>query len=346
MQLTGFAKPTTFRRFIPILILFCLVIGTVGCAHQWAISKDPKIRKAQEELRILYQDLIKGYFASIEIIQDYDPKRQDRAIDAFVKEARNKWIPEILKKEKKLRALYDSEDERAGMATTRDQEIAAITAEKTKLQDERIEIVKRIETSELTIKTVKEYSGPKEILEKAKRTLEVSKRELDLNYERVWELDVKKTGVYRKFDRDEKKVIQKRLCFTGETRVLLPGGELREIRQLKAGDSILALDRQANRLVSKRISKYEKGSSDHYYLVNGVLRMTAAHPVLTGGGVWVEAGDLKVGMSIQGKAGTIPVRSIIRVSTEAMEVYNFDVEDGDNYLVAGGERFYVVHNGK
>jgi intein/homing endonuclease len=78
--------------------------------------------------------------------------------------------------------------------------------------------------------------------------------------------------------------------------------------------------------------------TDHFFIINRQLRLTAAHPVLAGG-KWVAVGDLKVGDHVTDSRGFVqPILSIEEVDDIA-PTYNFQVSGGT--YVAGG---IVVHN--
>jgi len=67
--------------------------------------------------------------------------------------------------------------------------------------------------------------------------------------------------------------------------------------------------------------------TERYYIINGKVRITETHPVLSGG-KWVDVTDLKVGDSLTDLTGrAIRILSIVEVD-EVAPTYNFKVSGG------------------
>lgn len=352
MRRSGFWKSMFFRWIIPLILAVVLVSGLTGCTLHMAPTDDPHIKALQNEIRGIVINLLEElmalekFWATVEVNTVVTRNmKSEYAADSIANA-----IKKIAINQKKIEALTATWEQRQHLEEEKKGAIATLRTNLREAHENHRKALKQYsDWQDKYDQTIETYlPGITKVTAKEKEIFEDGfghyRQEIDRTWKVVTEINKKIEKVTEYYEDKERKIIKS--CFAGETRVLLPGGELREIRRLKAGDRILALDRRTKQLVPKRISKYERANSDHYYLVNEVLRMTAAHPVLTGDGDWVEVANLKVGMSIQGKEGIIPVRSISRVDVEGLEVFNFDVADGDNYLVAGGERFYVVHNGK
>jgi hypothetical protein len=134
-------------------------------------------------------------------------------------------------------------------------------------------------------------------------------------------------------------------CFTGDTLVLGPDGGRIRIDQLKAGARVATWDQLSGRPAEAVVAEFLQADSDHYFLINDVIKVTQHHRVLTARGEWVRVKDLKTGMILQGENGPLPVQSII-LKRGHFPVYNFDVAQGDSFLVAAGPgNWLVVHNG-
>ncbi|RJQ58762.1 MAG: hypothetical protein C4530_10275 [Desulfobacteraceae bacterium] len=134
-------------------------------------------------------------------------------------------------------------------------------------------------------------------------------------------------------------------CFTGDTLVLRPDGGRIRIDQLEAGARVATWDQLSGRPAEAVVAEFLQADSDHYFLINGVIKVTQHHRVLTAQGEWVRVKDLKTGMILQGENGPLPVQSII-LKRGHFPVYNFDVAQGDSFLVAAGPgNWLVVHNG-
>jgi hypothetical protein len=144
---------------------------------------------------------------------------------------------------------------------------------------------------------------------------------------------------------EEELYLNGRGCFAGDTLVLGPDGSPTRIDQLKEGAQVATWDRLSGRPAEGVIAKFLQTDSDHHFLINGVIKVTQYHRVLTAQGEWVRVKDLKAGMTLQSEDGPLPVQSII-LKRGHLPVYNFDVAQGDSFLVAAGpDNWLVVHNG-
>jgi hypothetical protein len=120
----------------------------------------------------------------------------------------------------------------------------------------------------------------------------------------------------------------------------------KEIVDLKLGDMVQSFDFESGKMVPQKVSRLFTLDQDHYYLINGNLKVTGTHPFITSEGKWKEVRELKVGDKIQsnqvGKA--IEITSIEKKDIDH-RVYNFKVGDGHNYFVSpDGIEIYLVHN--
>ena len=81
------------------------------------------------------------------------------------------------------------------------------------------------------------------------------------------------------------------------------------------------------------------------YLINGSIKVTRAQRVPSGQNAWIQAGDLKPGMTVQSLRGPVTVKRIEWVEVKPT-VYNFDPAHGDNFLALDGDGAgLVAHNG-
>jgi hypothetical protein len=137
-------------------------------------------------------------------------------------------------------------------------------------------------------------------------------------------------------------------CFTSDTKVLMGDQTFKEIVNLKLGDMVQTFDVESGKMVPQKVTRLFTGDQDHYYLINGKLKVTGSHPFLTSEGKWKEVHRLKVGDKIQsGVIGkSIEITSVEKKEVD-QEVYNFMVAEGHNYFVSpDGIELYLVHNGK
>ena len=133
-------------------------------------------------------------------------------------------------------------------------------------------------------------------------------------------------------------------CFAYDTLVLMGDNSLKRVIYLKPGDRVKSRDMKTGKLVDKIVTNKYRGDVDHYYLINGELKITKSHPVLTEGGKWVMVAELKVGDKIASLDGLIEVRSF-KKEKYSHRVYFLGVEDTHNYFVSAyGRNFFTVHN--
>jgi tetratricopeptide (TPR) repeat protein len=135
-------------------------------------------------------------------------------------------------------------------------------------------------------------------------------------------------------------------CFSYDTLVLMADNSLKRIIDLNVNDVVQARDIKTGKLVARKVIDKYRADQDHYYLINGVLKITATHPVFTAGNKWVYVAELRVGDKIASVDGVIEITSLEKVKYDH-RVYNFRVEDSHNYFVsAKGKNYYLVHNCK
>jgi tetratricopeptide (TPR) repeat protein len=135
-------------------------------------------------------------------------------------------------------------------------------------------------------------------------------------------------------------------CFAYDTMVVMADKSLKRIIDLHVGDTVQAYDVKTGETVTREVTNKYRADQDHYYLINGALKVTANHPVFTVESKWVKVADLRVGDRIASIDGAIEITSIEKVKYEH-RVYNFKVENSHNYFVSAyGKNLYLVHNCK
>ncbi len=130
-------------------------------------------------------------------------------------------------------------------------------------------------------------------------------------------------------------------CFTPDTRVALPQGS-RSIVAVAPGDSLLVWDEAAGAVTERRVLNTFRGREDHYFLINGDVRVTALHRFLTDSG-WVRAKDLAVGARLKTASGWTALVSKKLIEAD-IEVFNMEVDEHHDFLVVGATESYLVHN--
>ncbi|MCH7889652.1 MAG: hypothetical protein IIA00_10315 [Proteobacteria bacterium] len=117
------------------------------------------------------------------------------------------------------------------------------------------------------------------------------------------------------------------------------------IEALEIGDVVACFDARAGGIATTVVTDVLKQHvRDHFFVVNGELRITNDHPVLTvnGGSLeWVRTENLVVGNVLMAADGLVPVASIDRVDETAVTVYL--QTRAENFLVVGARSRYVVH---
>jgi len=133
-------------------------------------------------------------------------------------------------------------------------------------------------------------------------------------------------------------------CLLHGTQILMPDGKTRNIEDLVVGEAVAALDETSQRMqpavVTRIVTDHRR---DHYWCVNGAMRITNDHPVMVKSGPgasWLRVDALTTGTLIKSLKGWTPVSSLKRVQAEAETVY-METTAG-NFVVAAGGADYVV----
>ena len=133
---------------------------------------------------------------------------------------------------------------------------------------------------------------------------------------------------------------------------LLPGSlvidgryRLRLVEDIGIGETVASLDSRTGCAIKTVVTDVlHMHVRDHFYIVNGELRITNDHPVLvrtTAAPRWTRVEDLGIGDGLHSPAGQIAVRSIERIDHRAETVYLETA--ADSFLVLGRDGPYVVH---
>lgn len=136
-------------------------------------------------------------------------------------------------------------------------------------------------------------------------------------------------------------------CLLNGTDVLLPDRRLKPIEALAVGDFVASLDRASGTIAPAVVTRIVKNHMrDHYWRINGSLRITNDHPVLTVDGTgfaWRRVDALAEGVAIQGVRDGTTITSLERVIERVATVY---VETtADNFIAAPAGAAFVVKAG-
>jgi len=131
-------------------------------------------------------------------------------------------------------------------------------------------------------------------------------------------------------------------CFTADTKILTEKGYKR-IDDIKVGHKVLTVDSEGNP-ASNKVVKTLTFTNNHYYLINGNIKVTALHRFSTLNG-WIRVRDLKIGDRIQMSDGFFEEITSKDLFSDDQTVYNLDIADNDNFFVSSdGKKGYLVHN--
>ncbi len=146
--------------------------------------------------------------------------------------------------------------------------------------------------------------------------------------------------------------------FTPGTRILMADGSTKAIKDVKAGDKVIATDSETGETRAQTVTAEIKGQGLKN-LVNvtidtdgkkgsktGVVTATDGHPFWVPElRAWIKATDLQVGQWLQTGAGTmVQVMAVKRWTAEEATVHNLTVSNLHTYYVLAGATPVLVHN--
>lgn len=128
-------------------------------------------------------------------------------------------------------------------------------------------------------------------------------------------------------------------CFLEGTLIGTPDGDV-PIEQLKVGDKVLSYNEATKKQEVSTIGGIDVLRRDYYYIINGVISVTAEHPFYTTKGI-KDVKDLKIGDKLVGRYDAEIEIVTIKVIDEEVTVYNLlDVLPNNNYYAG----IFLVHN--
>ncbi|MFI5545548.1 polymorphic toxin-type HINT domain-containing protein [Streptomyces sp. NPDC051815] len=144
-----------------------------------------------------------------------------------------------------------------------------------------------------------------------------------------------------------------RNCFLAGTLVLMADDSQKKIEEVEVGDLVLATDPITGESAAKRVEKLirTEGARDLNALSiatpDGIDEITATHehPFWSPSEKsWVEAADLRPGMTLATASGTTAIVTNNRAFSDHVKTYNFSVSDFHTYYVLAGQTPVLVHN--
>ncbi|QNE27247.1 hypothetical protein F1D59_22870 [Streptomyces sp. INR7] len=142
-------------------------------------------------------------------------------------------------------------------------------------------------------------------------------------------------------------------CFLAGTLVLMADGSQKKIEDVEVGDLVLATDPVTGESEAKPVEKLIRTEGDRELntislaTADGIDEITATHehPFWSPSEkTWVEAADLRPGMTLATAGGTTAIVTDNRAFTDHVKTYNFSVADFHTYYVMAGETPVLVHN--
>lgn len=128
-------------------------------------------------------------------------------------------------------------------------------------------------------------------------------------------------------------------CFLAGTKIGTPTGD-KDIETLVAGDLVLSRNELTGEDETSTIGSVDVLERDYYYIINGVVNVTAEHPFYTERGI-VEVKDLHIGDKLLARYGDVVEIETIKVVDGTVTVYNLlDVLPNNNYYAG----LFLVHN--
>ncbi|MFI7414672.1 polymorphic toxin-type HINT domain-containing protein [Streptomyces sp. NPDC049627] len=142
-------------------------------------------------------------------------------------------------------------------------------------------------------------------------------------------------------------------CFLPGTKVLMADGKTKHIEKVKVGDKVLATDPETGQSGPRTVTRLIITEHDKHFnelsiaTADGIEKLTSTyeHPFWSPSeGDWVEAGDLKPGMTLLTDEGDTVIVTGNRSFTKRARTYNLTVDDLHTYYVLAGETPVLVHN--
>ncbi|WP_223773175.1 HYD1 signature containing ADP-ribosyltransferase family protein [Streptomyces sp. 135] len=142
-------------------------------------------------------------------------------------------------------------------------------------------------------------------------------------------------------------------CFLPGTDVLMADDSTKDIEDVKVGDKVLATDPVSGESGPREVTRLIVTESDKRFNTlsiatdDGIKKLTATyeHPFWSASEHrWVEAGDLRPGMSLLTDDGDTVIVTGNYAFTKQARTYNLTVEGLHTYYVLAGETPVLVHN--
>jgi hypothetical protein len=132
-------------------------------------------------------------------------------------------------------------------------------------------------------------------------------------------------------------------CFPASTAILMDGGGIKPIAEIKIGDMVMVYDIATDTMAAAPVKELYNDDNNHYYTLNAEVKATAYERFLTRQG-WRKIRDLSLQDEIFNGNAFEKVSSLDKTATN-LKVYNMRIETAHNFFVSGdGQNFLLVHN--
>ncbi|MFJ2821775.1 polymorphic toxin-type HINT domain-containing protein [Streptomyces toxytricini] len=142
-------------------------------------------------------------------------------------------------------------------------------------------------------------------------------------------------------------------CFLAGTKVEMADGTTKNIEDVQLGDEVRATDPRSGETGKRPVTRLIVTENDKHFnklsiaTPEGISELTATyeHPFWSPSeNAWLEAADLKPGMTLQTSDGTTAILTANHPFTQHAKTYNLTVADLHTYYVLAGETPVLVHN--
>jgi hypothetical protein len=132
-------------------------------------------------------------------------------------------------------------------------------------------------------------------------------------------------------------------CFPASTTILMDGGGIKQIAEIKIGDVVMVYDIATDTMSTAPVKKLYTDDNNHYYTVNEEVKATAYERFLTRRG-WRKIRDLSLQDEIFNGNDFEKVSSLDKTAAD-LKVYNMQIDTAHNFFVSSdGQNFLLVHN--
>ena len=135
-------------------------------------------------------------------------------------------------------------------------------------------------------------------------------------------------------------------CLLYGSIVLMSDETEKIIQDVKTGEFVKGMNKNGEVVITEVLDVLLDHLREGYYIINGELKITNDHPVLSEG-LWIPVSQLKIGDKIKSETGTVKVETIEYVNTPEItahletQIGNFLTkgETGGTYLVKGWKSY-------